>query len=72
MKRFLLFTHDTYYPGGGWHDFKGDFDTKEEAEELGAKYLTWDNPQKWENDQWHIVDMETGEEVSCGGREDDD
>lgn len=32
MKRFLLFIYDHYYPGGGWSDFVGDFDTESEAE----------------------------------------
>jgi hypothetical protein len=31
MKRYLLFTYDSYYPGGGWTDFAGSFDTIEEA-----------------------------------------
>lgn len=31
MKRYLLFMYDNYYPYGGWSDFKGDFDTVEEA-----------------------------------------
>lgn len=28
---FALFSFDSYYPNGGWHDFKGFFDSKEEA-----------------------------------------
>lgn len=32
MSRFLLFAGNDYYPAGGWGDFKGDFDTQEEAE----------------------------------------
>ena len=31
MKRFLLFAGDNYYPAGGMEDFKGDFDTVDEA-----------------------------------------
>lgn len=31
MKRFWTFSGDTYYPIGGMQDFKGSFDTKEEA-----------------------------------------
>lgn len=31
MKRFLVFAFDHYYPKGGMNDFKGSFDTKEEA-----------------------------------------
>lgn len=30
MKRYMLFGFDTYYPGGGLHDFKLDFESKEE------------------------------------------
>lgn len=31
MKRFLAFGGDQYYPSGGWADFQGSFDTKDEA-----------------------------------------
>lgn len=31
MKRFLLFAGFNYYPEGGWSDFRGSFDTAEEA-----------------------------------------
>ena len=31
MKPYLLFCGDTYYPLGGWEDFKGSFDTLEDA-----------------------------------------
>lgn len=31
MKRYLLFFGETYYPGGGWEDFHGAFDTIEDA-----------------------------------------
>lgn len=31
MKRYLVFSFDQYYPCGGWNDFKGSFDTYEEA-----------------------------------------
>jgi viroplasmin and RNaseH domain-containing protein len=34
MNRFLLFAGYDYYPAGGWGDFKGSFDSKEEAEEF--------------------------------------
>jgi hypothetical protein len=64
MKRFLLFTFDTYYPSGGWSDFKGSFDT--EAEALHA----YNNPSEDKygyahNEQWfHIVDGDTGQVVT--------
>lgn len=31
MKHFLLFVYDARYPLGGWYDFRGSFDTLEEA-----------------------------------------
>ncbi len=31
IKRFLVFAYDDYYPAGGWGDFRGAFDTSEEA-----------------------------------------
>lgn len=54
MKRFLLFSGDCYYPGGGWDDFKGDFDTAESAQ---AKSI------KERDDWWHVVDTTTMKEV---------
>lgn len=50
MKRFLLFAYDAYYPGGGWADFKGDFDSLEDAE-AAAKTCT--------EDYRDIIDSET-------------
>lgn len=32
MKRYLVFAFDSYYPAGGWDDFRGMFD-----EEAGAR-----------------------------------
>ena len=32
MLRFMVFTYDNYYAGGGMNDFVGSFNTKEEAE----------------------------------------
>lgn len=31
MKRYLLFCGYTYYPGGGWEDFVGTYDTVREC-----------------------------------------
>lgn len=56
MKRYLLFSGDNYYPGGGWEDFRGDFDTVEAAK--AAKL-----DQHKHDDWYHIVDIETGTEV---------
>lgn len=54
MQRFLLFGGDTFYPLGGWQDFKGDFSFKDQAVRETAGY-NWD----W----WQIIDTHTGETV---------
>jgi hypothetical protein len=38
MKRYLVFAGDRYYPHGGWRDFKGSFDTREEARKKALEY----------------------------------
>ncbi len=53
MKRYLLFAGWNYYPGGGWEDFQGSFETIEDAE----------NAMTRENDWHHIVDIQTSEMV---------
>lgn len=57
MKRFLVFGGWTYYPGGGWDDFVGDFENVEDA--IAA---TKDPSSR--NDWWHIIDSETKQEVA--------
>jgi hypothetical protein len=51
---------DNYYPGGGWDDFAGDFDTEQEARECA---LTKKNPRDtkstWAYDIAQVVDTET-------------
>lgn len=32
MKRYWLFTFPNYYPSGGFLDFKGDFDSREDCD----------------------------------------
>lgn len=57
MKRFLLFCGPCYYAEGGWHDFKGDFDTLEAAKRKYGRYA-----QKLRKDKgptWgHVFDTE--------------
>jgi hypothetical protein len=61
MKRYLLFIGDTYYPGGGWKDFIGSFETVSEAlielAEPRSKY-----------DWFQIVDLTKEEIVQQAGR----
>lgn len=37
LKRFLVFAFDPAGAAGGWRDFKGDADTKEEAENIAER-----------------------------------
>jgi hypothetical protein len=54
MKRYLMFTFDTYYPSGGEGDFCGDFDSIQEA------ISAWKN-QQFRREFCEILDTETGE-----------
>lgn len=56
LKRYLMFAGDTYYPIGGWGDFKSDHDTSDEAAAAGRAWaLVNDNPgSQW----WHVVDTD--------------
>lgn len=56
MKRFLLFSGPTYYPGGGWGDFVRDFDTLAEATAFAQGQLHGDGG--W-IDWAHVVDTGT-------------
>jgi hypothetical protein len=62
MKRYLLFAARDYYPDGGWRDFKGDFNSVEEAlvQITGwfeSKYLrtAWG----WDTFWFQLVDTKT-------------
>lgn len=60
MRRFLIFAGMTYYPAGGWGDFRGSEDTKEAALSLMRSY---------HYDWVQIVDSQTGDIVEQWGRE---
>jgi hypothetical protein len=60
MKRFFLFAFDTYYPRGGWDDFRDSYETKEEAVIAAANAKC---------DWWQVVDSEAGD-IVCSGRRD--
>jgi len=53
LKKFLVFNGDTYYPYGGWDDFRASFDTEREA----TRYLACQSGYDWA----HIIDSETGD-----------
>lgn len=63
MKKFLLFAGAHYYPSGGWGDFRGAFDTVEDAVHatLPNETLTGlDYALQFRPDWWHVVDTTTG------------
>jgi hypothetical protein len=37
LKQFLVFAFDPAAPAGGWRDFRGDADSKAEAEKIAEK-----------------------------------
>lgn len=39
MAEFLVFCGNEYYPNGGWNDYKGGFDSIEEAIEFCEKIM---------------------------------
>ena len=62
MKRYLLFSGYYYYPEGGWEDFRGSFDTIEEAMYfLLEKKGTGDG--YWYKDWFQVVDLHEEKEV---------
>lgn len=63
IKRFLLFGGCVYYPGGGWGDFLGSFDTIEQAR---AHEQAHERPSYQGDWWWHIVDLTTGVEIEGG------
>ena len=59
MKRYLLFAYDEYYPSGGWYDFRGSFDSIEEAKKFCDRV----------NRDWaEIVDSQEGKVLLDGIR----
>lgn len=54
LKRFFLFAGSGYYPVGGWEDFRGDFDTIDDARSVAKE--KFGGSFEW----WHIVDMDLG------------
>lgn len=55
MKRFLLFSGQTYYAQGGAWDFDNSFDTLDEARAEGKRM-----EGEYTVDWWHIFDAEEG------------
>lgn len=64
MKRYALFAHPTYYPWGGWADLVNTYHAVEEVADWLASWPTGERP-----DEWHVVDLTTGEVVAYGGQD---
>jgi len=62
IKRFMLFAYDAFYPSGGWSDFRGSFNTLDEAV---AAWVALHRERLL--DYYQIVDLHTGEEIEVRG-----
>jgi hypothetical protein len=60
-KPFILFTGDTYYPGPGWANYRGSFDTLEDALTFAL------DPMTSSFDWWQIVDIRLRQIVAGDG-----
>lgn len=66
MKQYLLFGGLTFYPGGGWSDFRGSYNeinvavaTAKAGEDRFSDF-----------DWWHVINADTGDKVAEGGTDD--
>jgi hypothetical protein len=69
MKKYLLFYGNTFYPGGGFDDFIGEYDSIQEC--LLALYENFkkegieDNPEYYKEFRWsHAYDTISKEKIS--------
>lgn len=57
MKRFHVFGYESYYPGGGWSDHIGSYNTADEA-------ITYaDSVEKKWSGGIEVIDLETEEDI---------
>lgn len=56
IERFVLMAGYTYYASGGFEDFNGSFELKEEADAAMAKFFEENPDYTWA----HIADLEEG------------
>jgi hypothetical protein len=59
MKRYWLFSWDTYYPSGGMSDYRGSFDSLEDARRhlnLSEKISRFDHYEILDRDTMEIVE----------------
>lgn len=58
MKKYLLFAGEVYYPGGGWIDFKGSFDSVKDCINALSRIK-----KESDYDWYEIVDRDTQKEL---------
>lgn len=63
MKRYWLFAGKDYYPNGGIEDFKGDFDSVEDAKAAFDNAQAAEKIDNRKSDWAHIVDSTTAQIV---------
>ena len=63
IKRFVLFTYDEHYPGGGWNDFKESFDTIVEAKKVIQKQGDGFCYKNESYNYYDLIDLKTGESI---------
>ena len=53
---YALFSGSTYYPSGGWGDFRGKYESLEDAKEaVEARKVADVDYDMW----WHIADLDS-------------
>ena len=57
MNRYLLFSGEAYYPGGGAEDFRGSYATMVEC-------MQSDGVFSWPADWWNVLDTRSGREYN--------
>lgn len=64
MTPYVIFTFDTYYPGGGWSDFYARFATSDEAFlQIALDHLGYEKDSYSPYDNWEVVNVLTGEYI---------
>jgi len=58
MEKFLVFFGSTYYPSGGWNDFRASFN--DSADAIWFAKNAKPEVKKW----WHVVDSELGKIIA--------
>lgn len=66
MNRYALFAGDTYYPSGGFDDFRKTYDTPEEAMQAGTYSSNEFGYISYSYDWYQVVDLNSLEIIASG------